>query len=217
MMGQGATIPLVIFAKAPVPGMVKTRLQPQLTKCQSAELAKLLLQITINKAIECWPGEVILSVGVDANHPFLVEMSKEHHLRLESQAEGDLGQRMHSAMQQFGYPAAIIGSDIPQISKQALQDAYTHLCGGNNVLGPSDDGGYYLLGLTESKPALFEKVVWGSDKVLAQTLEKAQGLSLDLQQLALINDVDTWSDLSAAAKEVPQLQCFLDSLNSPKP
>ena len=211
-MESNRVIPLVIFAKAPIPGQVKTRLQPQLTPRESADVARLLLQITIHKAVQFWPGEIILSAGLDARHPFLVEMATQHQLRIETQAEGDLGQRMHQAMQQFGYPVAIIGSDIPQINEHVLKAAHTYLSSGNNVLGPSDDGGYYLIGLARANPALFEKILWGSNKVLEQTLEKARTMSLELQQLTPINDVDTWSDLNAAAKEVPQLRRYLDSI-----
>ena len=211
-MEPNRDIPLVIFAKAPILDQVKTRLQPQLTPRQCTEVAQLLLQITIHKAVQYWPGEIILSAGLDARHPFLTKMATQHQLRIETQADGDLGQRMHHAMQQFGYPAAIIGSDIPQINQHVLKAAHTHLSDGDNVIGPSDDGGYYLIGLAQANPALFEQISWGGDKVLDQTLEKARILSLQLQQLNPINDVDTWFDLHRAAKEVPELQVYLDSL-----
>jgi len=119
---------------------------------------------------------------------------------------------MNSTMEYFGYPAAIIGSDIPQINRQALETAYASLEQGQNVLGPSDDGGYYLVGLAQPAAELFARISWGSDQVLEQTLQQAKRLSLDLLQLNKINDVDTWPELIKAAAEVPLLQEYLDQL-----
>ena len=115
-------------------------------------------------------------------------------------------------MNQFGYPVAIIGSDIPQITQAALESAHANLINGCNIIGPSDDGGYYLVGLAESCPGLFEGITWGGKEVLTQSLLRARELTLDLRQLPLINDVDTHEELMEAATKIPMLQRYLNSI-----
>jgi rSAM/selenodomain-associated transferase 1 len=203
------TIPLLVFAKAPIAGKVKTRLQPHCSAEQAVEIAKILLEDTLRQAIAHWPGPVILSVALDIQHEFVHAMSEKYAVPLVAQGTGNLGDRMSFALDQYGYPAAIIGSDAPHITKQSLTRAYQRLSNGNNVIGPSDDGGYYLIGLATACSALFQDIIWGGNAVLASTLERADQQSKHLHQLPPLNDVDTWPDLLAAAKVLPNLRHYL--------
>jgi len=85
MSNQTKSIPLIIFAKAPIPGQVKTRLQPELDEQQAAQAAQLLLRATVQRAVEYWPGEIFLSAGLDANHPVLLEIAATFKLRVDTQ------------------------------------------------------------------------------------------------------------------------------------
>jgi len=167
-------IPLLLFAKAPIAGKVKTRLQSNCSAEQAAEIAKVLLEESIIKATGFWPGTVYLSVALDIDHVFLQEMLKKYSIELVSQAEGDLGAKMHHALESFGYPAAVMGCDAPHILGEDLKRAYSVLAEGKPVLGPSEDGGYYFLGLEKSQIKLFSKIEWGTSSVLKTTLKVAK-------------------------------------------
>ena len=202
-------IPLVLFAKAPQAGLVKTRLHSHCSPQQAAEIAKILLRQTIEKIQTHWPGKIVLSVWPNQQDPYLQQLAERYQLLLATQASGDLGEKMAAALERFGYPAAIIGSDAPHMLGQSLLEAHEALVSGANVIGPSEDGGYYLVGLQQASPRLFTDVAWGGETVLQTTLDRAQQQGLEIKQLAPLNDVDTWPDLLGVASKVPQLQEYL--------
>ena len=202
-------IPLLLFAKAPIAGKVKTRLQSNCSAEKAAKIAEVLLEESIIKATKFWPGTVYLSVALDIEHAFLQQMLKKYSIELVSQAEGDLGAKMHHALGEFGYPAAVMGCDAPHIQSDDLIRAYSLLSEGKSVLGPSEDGGYYFIGLEKPQTALFSNIDWGTPSVLTATLKIAQTHEIDFELLKPLNDVDEWQDLVAAAEQVPSLNVFI--------
>ena len=207
------SLPLLMFAKAPIAGKVKTRLMSHCSAEQAAEVAKILLEASIQRACESWPGKVYLSTWLDIDHVFFAEMQQRYPIRITQQCEGDLGQKMNHALDSFGYPAAVMGCDAPHTLGSTLQSAYQFLRAGKSVIGPSEDGGYYLLGLCHEADALFVDKPWGEDRVLEKTLVSADSIGLDLTKLPELNDVDEWQDLVNAAKEVSSLQAYLQAQN----
>ena len=201
---MSADIPLIVFAKAPEPGAVKTRLQPPCSAEQAAQIATILLRATLQKVVTHWPDKVILAVWPDQEHEIIQQCAVEFSIQLVQQQAGDLGEKMHGALDQFGYPAAIIGADAPQVSAEDLGAAYRHLQKQNHVLGPSSDGGYYFIGLTDSTPSLFQDIEWGTDKVLQPTLARAKFHLLDE-----LDDVDRWVDVVAQQSIIPSLGDYL--------
>ena len=200
---------LILFARQPIAGEVKTRLQPAVTPQQAADIAVFMLRTTATRAAEYWPGDVYLYATPDAQHPLFLELRDALHLFLASQGPGDLGERMRRALQQGiarRGAAAVMGCDVPQFSGGILETAHEHLARGRNVLGPTMDGGYYFLGLQRDVPELFEGMPWGSDKVLAQTLARAAGAGIEFETLPVLRDVDTVEDLTAVAHDCPGLQ-----------
>ena len=206
-------IPLLLFAKAPIPGQVKTRLQTHCSAEQAADIARILMEASIQQATRHWPGTVYLSVWLDHEHEFFKKMQARYPIRMSRQREGDLGIKMQLALQDHGYPAAVMGCDAPQITAQTLRKAHQLLCHGKSVIGPSEDGGYYLLGLAQACDTLFQDQQWGSSSVLNQTLRTAAGIQFELSLLDSLNDVDEWSDLVQAAAELPALADYLQSNN----
>ncbi len=91
--------------------------------------------------------------------------------------------------------AIIIGSDCPDISSQIIEEAFIRLDKHDCVIGPSEDGGYYLLGMKKLHSALFEDIEWSSSKVMEQTIRKIESLQLSYTQLPKLNDIDTIDDL----------------------
>jgi len=208
-----ADIPLLLFAKAPIAGKVKTRLMTNCSAEQAAEIAKRLMQASIQRACEFWPGDVYLSAWLDLDHPFFNDMLQRYPIRITQQCKGDLGEKMRHALTTFGYPAAVMGCDAPHVKGTTLQQAYGLLQQGESVIGPSNDGGYYFLGLCQAADTLFIDKPWGSEYVLEQTLASAEGGGLNLGQLPTLNDVDEWQDLLDASTQLPSLQEYLHAQN----
>jgi hypothetical protein len=203
---------LILFAHAPVPGEVKTRLAAHCGPQKAAEIAALMVRMTVELAADAWPGEVSLYVAPDSAHPLFRELAGEFHIRLAAQVPGDPGQVMHAALSEgiarHG-AAAALGCDVPHLPLAVLEDAYELLARGKSVLGPAEDGGYYLLGLQAPCPALFEGVNWGGRTLLAETLERAAACGLHFELLPLERDIDTWEDLYLASRRLPVLEPFV--------
>ena len=206
---MSADIPLFLFAKAPIPGKVKTRLQSHCSAEQAAKIACILLEESIRTVTKYWPGKLYLSVWLDSEHSFFERMQQQYSIELVLQCDGDLGAKMQNALARLGYPAVVMGCDAPHTSEQTLQAAYQGLLDGQSVIGPSEDGGYYLLGLNEPADFLFKGVAWGQESVLAQTLASAKQHQLELLQLDALNDVDEWRDLVKVADLLPALMEYL--------
>ena len=118
---------------------------------------------------------------------------------------------MRHALSSYGYPAAVMGCDAPHTLASSLRQAYTLLQSGESVIGPSDDGGYYFLGLCQASDDLFLNKPWGQDQVFKKTLASANSAGLTLTQLPSLNDVDEWQDLLGAAKEITSLRMYLQA------
>jgi len=198
-------LPLLLFAKAPIPGKVKTRLQSHCSAEQAAQIAEVLLEESLIQATTHWPGNVYLSVALDSEHPFLQKMCEKYSVELTMQCVGDLGDKMSGAFDQFGYPAAIMGCDAPHIRADDLIKAHGLLTQGDSVLGPSEDGGYYFIGLASRQPSIFKGISWGNETVMQETQLRAKELNLDFRMLSPLNDIDEWQDLQSVAKKLTSL------------
>lgn len=206
---------LMIFAKQPVAGRVKTRLQSNYSATQVAEIATFLVRSTVQLATASWPSEVYLYAAPDPDHPLFQRLAAEFHVHLATQADGDLGQRMSQAMREGiarSGAAAILGCDVPHCPWQIIEQAHEHLARGKNVLGPTEDGGYYLIGLQQPQPALFDGIVWGGSNVAEITLARAQAAGLSFEMLPRLEDVDTVDTLWTAAQSFEPLRLHLYQL-----
>ena len=191
-----ADIPLLLFAKAPVPGQAKTRMHSVYTPDQAAIIAQRLLEMSIQNAQAHWQGSVHLCVWPNATHPFLQKMIAEYDLPYFVQDAGDLGHKMAMALRSKGWPAAVMGSDVPHCPPAVFKGAYAALQEGANVLGPCEDGGYYMLGLQQPMPELFVNMPWGTDQVLVKTQAKLASSSAEWCYMAELNDIDYPEDLA---------------------
>lgn len=202
----------MIFAKRPVAGEVKTRLQPDYTPAQAARIAAGLIRQTVALAASSWPGAVYLCGAPDCAHPLFAQLAGRFGIALRDQGAGDLGARMQRALDhgiaRHG-AAAVLGCDVPHCPWEVLDQANAALARRDPVLGPSDDGGYYLIGLARSEPALFRDIPWGGARVLGATLERAQALGLEFLLLPPLRDIDTAADLWLVAQQHPALRRLL--------
>lgn len=204
------------MAKAPIPGQVKTRMQPELPPTRAAQLADLMLQQTAHTAHHNWRGEVFLCALPDPMHPRLRPLLKKYPLTPATQQGADLGARMltalHHGIARAGC-AAVLGCDVPHCSGTILQDAHALLTRGENAIGPAEDGGFYLLGIqgnatNEAPAALFTGVNWGTHKALQQVQARATTLGIHLSELPRLRDIDSYADLKWLANHDPAYQKF---------
>lgn len=204
------TAALVIFAKAPIPGEVKTRLCPPLTPDEAAtlhgsfvldmlertKLAVTKLQLPFHRYLACAPSSELV---------FFKIMEERQGVRLVDQIGEDLGQRMHRTFVDLfakGYTHVIIvGTDVPTLPLSIYQEALTLLGKSDVVLGPALDGGYYLIGLKQPTEQLFTGVPWSTDQVLAVTQQHAKTLGLSVGLTTAWRDVDTIADLQTLIAE----------------
>jgi uncharacterized protein len=190
---------VVVFARAPEPGRVKTRLIPELGEAGAAALHRRLVAHSLAAASEAAIGPVELWCAPDAGDPFFGECERRFGVSLHPQSEGDLGARMQRAFESVlarGARAILIGSDIPALSGRYLRDAGRALARGDDVvIGPAKDGGYVLIGLSRCDPELFREIPWGGPEVLAETRRRIAALHWRSSELATLWDVDRPEDL----------------------
>jgi rSAM/selenodomain-associated transferase 1 len=196
---------LIVFAKAPIEGYVKTRLCPPLTPDEAASLHGSLVLDLLERCQSLQGCDRILAGAPTPDHPFFGAMKARFNIPIWDQVGDDLGARMAHAFQSaLGAPyqsAVIIGTDIPGITAQHISSALKSLQDHDVVLGPAEDGGYYLIGLRSPSPQLFENIPWSTDAVFSLTQEKANALGLSMKILPMLRDLDTIKDLQAFTQE----------------
>jgi rSAM/selenodomain-associated transferase 1 len=191
---------LAVMAKAPVAGQVKTRLLPALTPDEAAELSRALLVDQLNHLSGLNPAELYLAFAPEDARAMMTELVPSR-FRLFAQRGDDLGARMNGVfdrLRAIGHRNMIlIGGDLPPVPLRTLAEAFRALevTGERVVLGPSRDGGYYLVGMNRLTPQIFEGMAWSHDQVLAQTTAKLIALNIDFQLLPGWFDIDTIGDL----------------------
>ena len=201
---------IIVFTKAPVAGQVKTRLCPPLTPDEAASLHGSLILDMLERCQSLKGYDRILAGTPSSHHPFFRAMEARFKIPVWDQMGDDLGARMVSAFNKaLGSPyrsVVIIGTDIPGINGQLLTSAVKSLQEHDVVLGPTVDGGYYLIGLRVPVPALFENMPWSTDQVYALTERKIQALGLSLAVLPKLRDLDTVADLDQFVRDAHDRQ-----------
>lgn len=189
---------LMVFAKAPVPGLAKTRLIPQLGEQGAAQLQQELLQRVIARCAQSQEWDTHLWCAPHTGHPLFQTLSREYGLTLHCQSEGDLGQKMSQAFERtlVDYQRVlIIGTDCPAMDAAIIRQGFAALQGGNEVvITPAEDGGYVLVGLNAAEQRLFEGIEWGSSRVFDQTARRLEQLQLSTMVLPTLWDLDEIAD-----------------------
>jgi hypothetical protein len=186
-----------VIARAPS-SIGKTRLAPHLSADRLRALRAALLADTL-RAVEGLPAVFIFFTPDDAE-PEIASLAGSALPRVP-QCSGDLGARMLGALRYLledrKFDAAIlVGSDIPLLTANHLREAAGALqAGGGLVLGPADDGGYYLIGMTQPHAALFDGIAWSSESTLTDTLRAAERIGVEARLMRGAYDVDTMDDL----------------------
>jgi rSAM/selenodomain-associated transferase 1 len=190
---------VLVFSKAPVPGAVKTRLQPMLNAAGAAELYRELLHRTL-RTITSGPGwDTRLWCSPVIDHPCFQECRERYGVDLRLQSGRDVGARMYSAIAdtlEHYRSVLLVGCDIPALQYADLEAGRRKLADDYDVvLGPAEDGGYYLIGMNTPRPELFTGMDWGSAAVLEATRKRLRDLRLKCHELPERWDLDTVADL----------------------
>ena len=193
-------IPVAIMAKVPAAGEVKTRLCPPLTPAQAAGLARCFLQDRIGQLHEI-PTVALVVAFTPPEREQELRLLLPDGVRLVQQQGADLGARLDRLLGDLvaeGAGGAIaVDADSPTLPTDFVRRARTHLAErtADVVLGPCDDGGYYLIGLRQAAPELFREMPWSTPAVLDETVARARRLGLSLALLPPWFDVDRGGDL----------------------
>ena len=203
---------LMVFCKAPEAGKVKTRLSKPFEergedgKQIAAKIHEYLALHCLQKITENNVAPIQLWCSPDTRHPFFQRCKDEFNVELKNQGQGDLGERMSRAFDDAllgNDSAVVIGTDCPMLNSSIVEQAFVQLHENKcSVIGPAEDGGYALLGLSETQPDIFKDISWGSSRVLGDTLKKMSG---DIRKLPELWDVDRPEDLQRLLREAGAL------------
>ena len=185
---------VMVFAKAPAPGKVKTRLAPAVGEAGAALLHAAFVRDVVARHNTPPLRSLTVWRAGDIDHPLWAELGVD----LETQCSGNLGDRMaHAFGQELGgdVPVVVLGTDSPSLPREFVNRAFMMLQNHEVVLGPACDGGYYLIGIRGAIPAVFEGIDWGTESVFAQTVEALNAAGIQFAQLPYWYDVDRPSDL----------------------
>ena len=199
---------IVILAKYPQAGKTKTRLCPPLTQQQAAEFYSAMLQDTINLVAHLENVDLAIAISPPEAQEYFAEMVPPGCLLLPVKG-ADIGECLLAALSgllERGYQKAIaLNSDGPSLPPLFLVQAIHKLDGVDLVIGPAEDGGYYLIGMKRLIPEIFQAIDWSTQMVLTQTLERGSDLSMSVRLLPAWYDVDTPEDLARIASELQML------------
>lgn len=188
---------IAVFAKAPVPGAVKTRLAALLGADGAAAFHAGLVRHALSAAVQSGVGPVELWCAPDESHPFFERCAAQFGVTLERQRGADLGERMSHAFEcAHGRNAALLlmGSDCPGLDAACLRDAARELRSHDAVIAPAEDGGYVLVGLARPLPRLFDGVAWGGSAVMSETRARLAETGTRWKELDTFWDIDLPAD-----------------------
>lgn len=220
---------LVIMAKAPLPGEVKTRLVPPLSPEEAAELSRCLLLDLIEGLKSFQRADLFIAFTPVEHAAFFSGIAHGRFVCIPQRGR-DLGERMKHVFEDLfskGYGnIVVIGSDVPVFPSRFLQDAFVALERPDRrfTLGPSRDGGYYLIGMSHYVPDIFQGIPWSSSRVLSATVQKLSALGLAPHFMPTWCDIDTVEDLrylKSIADQLPDCsgqitRGFLNALSAKK-
>lgn len=210
---------LGVFAKYWEPGTVKTRLSKSLGAEQAASLYHDFLSVTLRRCESIDARRMLVYWPADRQRE-MAELAGASW-QLQTQSPGDLGLRMRnffrSALQGRGSRVVLVGSDSPHVPLDRIDMAFERLRKVPVVVGPSEDGGYYLLGATRLIPEIFVDIDWSSKRVWQQTQDKLRATGTPYEALPIWYDIDELSDLERLSTQLIANQDNRDNIEACDP
>lgn len=212
---------ILVFAKTPTPGRVKTRLTPKFSPEEAAAIHRACL-VDVLRTVAGLPRNTekwIFFAGSPAAVRKLKRTLVPHNVSVGLQAGGNLGRRLVIALQAFFRSGVnrlvVIGTDTPWLSRKRVLAALRLLSRNDVVLGPTEDGGYYLIACRRLIPEMFSHIAWGSDRVMAQTKSRLRTLGVRFHLLPVDFDLDRPEDLERCWRKLTPISSGL-ALNRPR-
>lgn len=199
---------LLVFAKAPDPGRVKTRLAREVGEEEAAKIYAALARHVVDE-VRGGPYRTEICFTPPEAGDRVRGWLGVAGLSFHPQSEGDLGARMERAIRRSleeSHAVVVVGTDAPQVTSSLVERAFQELREADLVLGPALDGGYYLIGLKRPRPELFRAIPWSTSEVLEATLFRARSLGLKTHMLPALRDVDSledWQELRGSLSPPP--------------
>jgi len=214
---------IVVFAKAPIKGIVKTRLAKDIDHSVVVDLYKRFVEDTVEKATQT-SQSVKIFYDPPESRPHMINWLGSH-LDYYSQTGSNLGDRMYNAfleMFRSGMDGALlIGTDVPDLPVEYISEALSSILSHDAVIGPSEDGGYYLIGFRSDSflPEIFNNITWSSNSVFKETMKIFSHSGKSVHILKQWRDVDKYSDLLFLARHLygqpgaaPKTSAYLKSV-----
>ncbi len=196
---------LIIFTREPEPGYTKTRLMPYFSAEECAGLHRCMLK-DIRNEMRSVDADIIVAHTGGSNGPEFLRKTFGRKAVFIEQSGADIGARMQNAIEEalkLGYgKVVLIGTDIPEIRAESVNDAFSKLDTSDIVLGPTEDGGYYLIGMSLVHPEAFDVKVYGIGSVFEETVESLRLAGLSVALADKYPDIDTPEDISAYRKRM---------------
>ena len=188
---------IIIMAKVPRAGNVKTRLQPFLLPAQCVSLSEAFLEDAINKA-QSRANDLIIAFSPNSERDYFAKFENNKFMLIAQKGE-NLGEKMFNAFQ-FAFAnnsdaVVMIGTDSPTFPAEFIDSAFENLKNADAILGETEDGGFYLIGLRTLRKEIFADVEWSSAKTFEQTTQNIENIQLKLLHLPIWFDVDFPKDL----------------------
>jgi uncharacterized protein len=204
-MPNASSVNIAILAKAPIPGLTKTRLIPAIGAHAAAVLQERLIERAVETAVAADIGPVTLWCTPDFTHVLFQDLAARFPIVLKQQPDADLGARMLGSIAAYNGPTFVIGTDCPAMSPEHLRAAANALAKADVVLIPAEDGGYVLIGAPVAHPQLFVDIAWGTATVLDETRARIAVLGLKATELPALWDLDTDADLARFEQMFPEM------------
>jgi rSAM/selenodomain-associated transferase 1 len=209
---------ILVFAKAPVSGEVKTRLAQGIGDDEATRIHGAMVEYAVAEAVQAQLAPVEIHGRWNEGQEFFVSLQERFGVELIPQVGADLGERMQHALSralQSADYALLLGTDCPLVDAVYLKQAMGRLHGGAEVvLGPVEDGGYILIGMRSVEPTLFRGVNWGGSEVLEESRRRCENVGIHWEELPRLYDIDTEVDLRRLIEESPKLAQLLISQES---
>lgn len=194
----------IIFAKAPQPGLSKTRLIPALGAERAAQLSRRMLDATLDSALGASLGPIELCVTPDISAPAWHSVPIPLGVEISAQGEGDLGARLARAAKRAlerDESVILIGTDCVDFNAAVLREAAAALGRADAVVNPTADGGYALLALRRFDQRLFSDIAWSTSTVASETVHRIETLGWSVHMGAMLHDIDEPADLQRVPVE----------------
>jgi rSAM/selenodomain-associated transferase 1 len=188
---------VIVFAREPRLGQVKSRLAASLGEAEALQTHCQLLEATLVQVRRCADVERWLCVAAASDDAASPSLIAAEGFRRSRQCDGDLGVRMAHALRESvseGIPAVLVGCDCPPLDAGVIASAFDALAQADFVFGPTEDGGYALVGARIDAPQVFGKIEWGTSRVMVQTRERLAQARISWSELPVLWDVDDEAD-----------------------